>query len=111
MIQIKTSFLIGLNDKNTLKQEIKTQEAIKAIKQVLFKHGFNYMSITRQAGVYVMEESKAQVQEKSIKVEVIESIKSTLKHKKARRAVVEDLKQVLNQESIGLIFQFINARF
>lgn len=108
---IKKSFYIGLNDKDTLKQEEKTAQAIKKIKQVLFYHGFNYLTITAAQGVYVMESGGAQVEEKTIKVDIIESILNTWKNRKAARACVEDLKKVLNQESILVEYSFIKATF
>lgn len=108
---IQKTLLIGLNDKNTLKQEIKTSQAIKKIKQVLFYHGFNYITLNKSQGCYIMQETQDQIQETSIQVVIIEDFKSTLKHIKSINRAIEDLKQVLNQESIGLCYSFIKASF
>ena len=111
MYMIQKRFLIGLNDKDLLKQVINTEEAIKKIKQVLFYNGFNYITITEGAGVYVMESNGAQVQEKTIIIDIIESFKDHLKHRKQVLNVIKDLKEVLNQESIGLCISITKASF
>lgn len=108
---IKKTFYIGLNDKNTLKQEIKTAQAIKIIKQVLYAHDFNYCTLSSAQGVYVMESNGASTQEKTIKVEIYESIRAHIKHRKNARAVIEDLKLLLNQESIGYAIGYTITNF
>jgi hypothetical protein len=108
---IKKTFYIGLNDKNTLKQEIASDEAVKIIKQVLYAHDFNYMTLSRANGVYVMNDSGESSDENTIVVTICESIRNHLKHRKNARAVIDDLKVLLNQESIGYEINYAIANF
>lgn len=106
---IKKTFFIGLNDKNTLKQEISTAQAIKKIKQVLFFNGFQYCTIANCQGVYVMNSTGESTQENTIQVIIIESLLNHFKHKKQVKNLINDLKQVLNQESILLLTQYTKS--
>lgn len=108
---IKKIFYIGLNDKNTLKQEIARDEAVKIIKQVLYHNNFNYMTITDSQGVYVMRSTGESSDENTIIITICESFRDHLKHRKNARAVIDELKVLLNQESIGYEIQFSIANF
>ena len=108
---IKKTFYIGLNDKNTLKQEIARDEAVKIIKQVLYHNDFNYLTITDSQGVYVMRASGESSDENTIVITICESIRAHIKHRKNARAVIDELKILLNQESIGYEIQFTIANF
>ena len=108
---IKKTFYIGLNDKNTLKQEISSDEAVKIIKQVLYAHNFNYMTINRAQGVYVMNNTGESSDENTIIITICESLRNHIKHKKNARAVIDELKILLNQESIGYEMNFTIAKF
>lgn len=108
---IKKTFYIGLNDKNTLKQEISRDEAVKIIKQVLYKHNFNYMTITDSQGVYVMNKTGESSDENTIIITICESVKNHFAHKREARAVIRELMILLNQESIGYEVNFTIARF
>lgn len=108
---IKKTFYVGLNDKNTLKQEITSDEAIKIIKQVLYAHNFNYMTLSRANGVYVMNNTGESSDENTIIITICESIRAHIKNRKNARAVIDDLKILLNQESIGYEIQYTIANF
>ena len=108
---IKKTFYIGLNDKNTLKQEISRDEAVKIIKQVLYHNDFNYMTITDSQGVYVMNSTGESSDENTIIITICESIRAHIKHRKNARAVIDELKVLLNQESIGYEIQYTIANF
>ena len=110
-IMIKKTFYIGLNDKNTMAQEIATDNAIKIVKQVLYSHGFNYITLTRANGVYVMNSTGESSDENTIVITICESIRNHLKHRKNARAVIDELKILLNQESIGYEIQYTIANF
>ena len=85
---------IGLNDKNTLKQEITTEKAIQIIKDNTFSVCGGY-TLRQCDGAYTMNSGEA-VQEKSIQLD----IKYTTQKKIYE--LIEILKVELNQESIGL---------
>lgn len=108
---IKKTFYIGLNDKNTLKQEIATDNAVKIVKQVLYAHDFNYITLSHANGVYVMNSNGESSDENTIVITICESIRNHLKHRKNARAVIDDLKKLLNQESVGYEVFFTIARF
>ena len=108
---IKKTFYIGLNDKNTLKQEIATDEAIKIIKQVLYHRGFNYITLTRANGIYVMDHNGESTDENTIVITICEKLRDHMKHRKNARAVIQDLQLLLNQESIGYTIEFTIANF
>lgn len=108
---IKKVFYVGLNDKNTLKQEIASDEAVKIIKQVLYHHGFNYMTLSRANGVYVMNSNGESSDENTIVITICESIRAHMKHRKQARAVIDELKILLNQESIGYEIGYAIANF
>lgn len=106
---IKKTFFVGLNDKNTLKQEISTAQAIKKIKQVLFYNDYQYFTIANCQGVYVMNSNGESTQENTIEIIIVESFLNHLKHKKQIKNLINDLKQVLNQESILLLTQYTKS--
>lgn len=108
---IKKTFYIGLNDKNTLKQEITSNEAVKIIKQVLYAHNFNYITLSRANGVYVMNNTGESSDENTIIITICESMMNHIKHRKNARAVIDDLKILLNQESIGYEIGYTIASF
>lgn len=108
---IKKTFYIGLNDKNTLKQEIANDEVVKIIKQVLYAHDFNYITLSRANGVYVMNNTGESSDENTIIITICESLKNHISHRKNTRAVIDDLKILLNQESIGYEVNFTIAQF
>lgn len=108
---IKKTFYIGLNDKNTLKQEITSDEAVKIIKQVLYAHNFNYITLSRANGVYVMNNTGESSDENTIIITICESMMNHIKHRKNARAVIDDLKTLLNQESIGYEIGYTIANF
>lgn len=83
---------IGLNDKNTLKQEISTEKAISIIKQKMesLRKGFSLKEIE---GGYEMQNTRY-VFEKSVELSIFNI------HQKTLFYVCDYIKQVLNQESI-----------
>lgn len=86
---------IGLNDKNTLKQEISTEKAISIIKNKMesLQKGF---SLKTQIGGYLME-SGQYVYENSIELSIFEIEKLEI------FKICDYFKQVFNQESILIV--------
>ena len=84
---------IGLNDKNTKKQELKTADALKIIKKTLFNNGVEGYTIYNGFGLY-KHDNGAITQEKTVIIEFI-YIQESLIDK-----IIELLKKELNQESI-----------
>ena len=91
---------IGLNDKDTKKQEINTLDAYKIIQNILLSSGYDGGSLTEATGFYKHESGEIVI-EKSIRVEL-----DFAEDKKTNDAI-KQIKQVLNQESV--LLQTINS--
>ena len=87
---IKYTLYVGLNDKDTKKQEVKTEEAMKVVSNVV---GDNTMQIVH--GHYTHADGE-QVDETTLKVELL------FKDDASVRLYCNDLKRLLNQESIAV---------
>lgn len=92
----KTLLTIGLNDKNTERQEIETGAAKNIIANILLNQ-FNIFAFTmfECSGVYKMESTGNIIFENSIRVEIATDDELT-----ESDAIIETLKKELNQESI-----------
>lgn len=92
----KTIFTIGLNDKNTETQIIKTENAKMIIAETLLNEfGIFAFTMIECSGVYKMESTGNIVFENSIRVEIASDEELT-----EAEAIIESLKIKLNQESI-----------
>ena len=83
---------IGLNDKNTLDQEISTQEARGIIARVC-----GDCTLSEAAGVYTMQSNGVQVSENTIICDLFGRTWSEIV------GICEALKMALNQESIAVM--------
>lgn len=94
---VKYQLTIGLNDKNTEKQEIRTNAAKKLISEILLNR-FEIFAYTMLecSGVYKMQSSGRIVNEKSIRIEIVTNESDFINIPD----IVEYLKKELNQESI-----------
>lgn len=92
----KTLLTIGLNDKDTERQEITTGEAKNTIAKILLNQ-YNIFAFTMFEcfGVYKMESTGNIVFENSIRVEIATDDELT-----AADAIIATLKTELSQESI-----------
>lgn len=92
----KTTLTIGLNDKNTERQEIETGAAKNIIANILLNQ-FNIFAFTmfECSGVYKMESTGNIICENSIRVEIATDDELT-----EADAIITELKKELNQESI-----------
>lgn len=86
-------FFIGLNDKNTKKQEITTTDAYKLAYNLLIEY-FWWATIQESFWVYTHEDGTVVV-EKSFKCEVTTDVTPL-----EVDAFIDDAKKVFNQESI-----------
>lgn len=95
-VMTKTLLTIGLNDKDTERQEITTGEAKNTIAKILLNQ-YNIFAFTmfECSGVYKMESTGNIVFENSIRVEIATDDELT-----AADAIIATLKTELNQESI-----------
>jgi hypothetical protein len=102
-VMIKQHILIlGLNDKDTKKQEISTIDAYKIATNILTKY-FDGATITEAQGFYKHEDGTLTF-ETSLKIELLfADDEQVLK-------VIEQLKTAFNQESIALITNDINSK-
>lgn len=96
----KTTLYIGLNDKESKRQEINTSEAIKILSNLLLDIGG--ATIYNATGIYTHENGDIII-ENTLRVELFEINQQTLKNK------IEIIKQVLNQESIIIQQENVNT--
>ena len=94
--------ILGLNDKDTKKQEITTLDAYKITMNILTEH-FSGATITEAQGFYKHEDGTLTF-ETSLKIELL------FADDKQVSEVIEQLKTTFNQESIALITNTINSK-
>lgn len=92
---IKYNIYIGLNDKDSKKQEISTRRAKEEVIKILNNNNINGLTMYIVDGVFKHETCEI-VFEKSLKVELIE-----VEEKEVIKSI-QELKKALNQESILL---------
>lgn len=92
---IKYNIYIGLNDKDSKKQEVSTKRAREEVIKILNNNNINGLTMYKVDGVFKHETGEI-VFEKSLKVELLEvEEEDVLKS-------INELKTALNQESILL---------
>ena len=100
---IKTIFYVGLNDKDSLRQEIDSVTAFKMIQKLVLNYtGGATLSVAR--GIYTMKSGDPVVEE-MIRVECDDFAPACV------GALVGDIKKTLNQESVLVEYQKIERAF
>lgn len=99
----KYTLYIGLNDKDSRKQEIKTGRALDIVTAALLPCGGATISEAR--GIYTHDDGGT-VEEPTIRAEILDFSGDALQH---IRAAAAELKQALNQESIALQVEQVEA--
>lgn len=96
----KFTMFIGLNDKETKKQEIETETAVNIVYNALSKQGIECITYDIKNGVYKHDNGTI-VFEKNIIVELffVENIQVV--------RALNDIKTLLNQESILLVNEIV----
>ena len=97
------TFYIGLNDKDSKRQEIGTIDAAKIIKRILCGF-FEGATISEAEGIFT-HENGATVIEKTIRAEIFDPAEAKVKK------AAEQLKKALNQESIAVKIESVDVRF
>ena len=90
---IKYNIYIGLNDKDSKKQEVSTRKAKEEVIKILNANNITGLTMYEVTGVFKHEDGFITF-EKSLKVELLE-----VKKEEVLRSI-EELKTALNQESI-----------
>lgn len=105
----KVTICVGLNDKDTKKQEITTEAAKDIIYKSVVKY-FGFGTVSDCSGIYTHDDGTgAVVLETSIKIEItfFETNKATARTKVL--PFVLDMKNELNQETIYCDFSTVDA--
>lgn len=97
----KFTLYLGLNDKDTKKQEVKTEDAYKVV-STLIAHDFGGGTIYEARGVYTHEDGQT-VEEKTLRIELLFTTLEKV------RALVATLKKAFNQESVAVQREEINS--
>ena len=92
---IKYNIYIGLNDKDSKKQEVSTRRAKQEVIKILNNNNITGLTMYEVAGVFKHEDGTTTF-EKSLKVELLEVKKEDILKS------IQELKKALNQESILL---------
>ena len=100
----KTTFYIGLFDKDTKAQKISTLEAADLVTRLVLGVGYAGATISESVGIYTHANGEI-VKEPSLRVEILDAVDA----KDAQLA--QDFKKILNQESILKESQVINFDF
>ncbi|MBR3688970.1 MAG: hypothetical protein IKJ65_10725 [Clostridia bacterium] len=98
----KHELSIGLNDKETKKQEIATEDALKIITTVVYDHSNGATIIPNCAGVYTHDDG-TKVIENTIRCEFYGAARENV------IAIAKILCKALNQETIAFSETEINA--
>lgn len=93
------SLFIGLNDKDTLHQELNQREAEKIILNILENNGFDGATVTYSKGIY------KGIIENTIVIDLFQYTYNQVKK------ACEDIKIALNQESIAIQEKIANIEF
>lgn len=100
----KYTLYVGLNDKDSKKQEISTVEAYKVLQNILLSNNVEGATIFEAVGIYTHED-KTVIIENTLRIELVFIEKSTVK------AIVDTIKTVLNQESVFVQYEVVNTDF
>lgn len=100
----KITLYIGLNDKDTKTQIVKTTYAQKDVINILTSHGIVGMTMQYATGLWVYED-RTIASETTLHIELMGVELPPV------MAAIEDIKVKLNQESIGLTVEDINVQF
>ena len=92
---IKYNIYIGLNDKDSKKQEVSTRRAREEVIKILNDNNITGLTMYEVTGVFKHDTGEV-VFEKSLKVELLEVKKEDVKKS------IQELKKALNQENILL---------
>lgn len=96
------TLIIGLNDKNTKKQELDTISCYKLVNNLLLKY-VDGATIYQAQGIYKHENGQIVI-ENSLKIDIIDSTRDVIEN------IATQLKTILNQESIVIIENTINSQ-
>ena len=99
----KTTLFIGLNDKDTKRQEISTIEAYKVISNICLEY-VGGATISENTGYYTHENGDIVI-EKSLEVKIYDATESAID------SVIKACKVALNQESILKQSETVNSCF
>lgn len=92
----KFTLYVGLNDKDTRKQEIDTEVAQDKISKILANYGIEGATFLGAKGLYTYITDNKTEQENTFKIEVLFA-----KRKQIEKAVAE-IKKSLNQETVAV---------
>ena len=98
----KYTLYVGLNDKDTKKQQISTLEAYKILQNLLLNNNVEGATIFEAKGIYKHENGEY-VTENTLRVELMFIEKEILKN------IVDNIKTILNQESVIVQFEEVNT--
>ena len=99
---LKFTLYVGLNDKDTKKQEYATEKAKDIITDIFAKNNITGATFIQSQGLYQYITGEKE-KENTFKIELL------FVNKKQVKNAVDKIKQVLNQESIAVAIDKVNS--
>lgn len=98
-----TTLFLGLNDKDTKRQEIETSDALTLCTDIVLQH-YDGATISAAKGIYTHDDGTI-VTENSLRIELLYADNETTAE------LIEHLKFAFNQECIGVTRQVVECEF
>lgn len=93
---------VGLNDKDTKRQEINTIDAYKIVQRLIVGAGYDGATISEATGIYKHDDGTI-VLEKSLQISILFADEAKTEQ------LINDIKRVLNQESVAFQESYITS--
>ena len=97
----KFTLYVGLNDKNTRKQELTKEQAKRKISRILANNNIEGATFLDAQGIYTYITDKSTETENTFKIELL------FVNKKQVKKAIEQIKTELNQETIAIVTEKI----
>lgn len=100
---LKTTLYVGLNDKDSRKQEITQAQAKRIISRILASNNIEGATFLKAEGLYTYLTDNKMEQENTFKIEILFA-----KSKQIEKAVAQ-IKEFLNQETVAVTSEKIKS--
>lgn len=104
---LKITLYVGLNDKESKKQEISNETAEQLIYYILLNNGLN-CTLSMNKGIYTHRESGTVTIGNSFKIELL-CFEDFCSFSIKVKTIVDYLKTCLNQESVAVVKEYLNS--
>jgi hypothetical protein len=99
----KYTLYVGLNDKDTRKQEVTTEKAKRLISRILASNNIEGATFLKAEGLYTYITDNKTEKENTYKIEVLFATDNQIKN------AIENIKATLNQETVAVVKEKVNS--